>query len=236
MGALRTIVGFTRYGATDTWQKQVPEIEARIETLTSNAVAVTEQIIGASIVPPIQNNRWAFDRFNKILYVDVGIGEDVNTKTIQIKTFFNCFGEWGSQTDYNNNKIYQLFTPSINLSMRYAHIPLIIYGNPALSEIKLQIQSVRNDLPTGIVLSESDSALSTITGQNKLIVTYFKFQNYGLRASTKYALVLKPTGTLTESNHVSWGRLDHLYTTGISTDLSAITEGGNRFSIVGIKL
>jgi hypothetical protein len=236
MGALRTITGFTRYGSTDTWQKQVPEIEARIKTLTSDSVAMTEQIIGLSTIPPINTNRWAFDRFYKIIYIDVGIGEDVNNKTIQVETYFNCFGEWGSQTEYNNNEIFQVFTPKINLSLRYVHIPLIILGNPSLTEIKLQLQSVRNDLPTGIVLAESESALSTITGQNKLVTTYFKFDNYGLRASTKYALVLKPTGTLTEINHIAWGKLDYLYNTGIPSDLSEITEGGGRFSIVGIKL
>ena len=105
MGGLRTLTGFDSYDV-NTWSKNLPDIEGRIQTLTVDSVVWTEQTaptIPGDTIPPLEENKWFLDRYNKILYLNVGNGQDANTKTIQIKTYFTYWGEWATQTELNNN-------------------------------------------------------------------------------------------------------------------------------------
>lgn len=241
MGGLRTINGFDSYDA-NTWSKNLPDIEARIQTLTVDSVPWTEQtgpINAGDPIPPIAENKWYLDRYNKILYLNVGNGQDANTKTIQIKTYFNFWGEWATQTEMVSNELFQLFNSTINISLRYVKIPILIFGNPTVTSINMELQSLRGGLPSGKVLAVSNSALSTVdwgANPDTLFFLHFLFNDYGIRANTDYALVLKALGTFNDSNHLAWGRLDLVYLNGVPTDMDQITTGGNRFAIIGTKL
>jgi hypothetical protein len=239
MGGLRTITGFTNYDV-NTWEKSLPDIESRIQTLTVDGTPWTEQTaptVAGGPIPPIEENKWFLDRYNKILYLNVGNGNDANDYDIQIKTYFTYWGEWGTQTELNNNELFQIFKSNSNISLRYVIIPIFVFGSPALTEIKLEIQSLRNGIPSGMALSTSESSFSHAPwSSNTLYYMYFKFNEYGIREDTDYSIVLKANGAFNASNHVAWGKLDLLYLTGLPTDMNQITEGGSRFAIVGTKL
>lgn len=239
MGGLRTLSGFTNYDA-NTWEKTLPDIESRIQYLTVNGNTWTEQTaptVAGGPIPPISENKWYLDRYNKVLYLNVGNGNDANHYTIEIKTYFTLWGEWGTQTELSNNEIYQIFNSPSNISLRYIKIPIFILGNPSLTSIKLQVQSLRNGLPSGMALSTSEEALSYCPwASNTLYFVHFLFDDYGIRASTDYSIVLKASGTFNSSNHIAWGKLDLLYLTGLPTDMNQITEGGQRYAIIGTRL
>ena len=71
MGALQTIVGFNSYDA-NTWQKSLPDIESRIYKVYVDSVEWTEQTaptVEGGQIPPIEENKWYLDRYNKIFYI-----------------------------------------------------------------------------------------------------------------------------------------------------------------------
>lgn len=241
MGGLRELKGWNNYDA-DTYYKDIPDIEARISLVTVDSVTWTEQIGPVSPgqpIPPIAVNKWYLDTNQKRFYINVGAGQDANDKTILIKTFFLLYGEYATQAEMVNNELFQIFHPTINVSLKYLKVPLFLYGNPMISSIYFELQSLRNGIPSGKVLARSDDAFPNIDWQstaNRLIYMWFKFGEYGMRANTDYALVLKAFGNINNSNHIAWGKLDLVYRTGLPTDLNAITEGGQQYAIIGTKL
>lgn len=240
MGQFRMIQGFRNLYDANTWQTTLSNIEANIYQVTVDNVLHTRQTtptVPGDPIPPLEENRWYLDQFNKIFYINVGNGQDPNTKNIMIRPYYSYWGEWATQTEMTNNELFQRFTPQRNIALKYIIMPILKYNAPTITSVNLELHGSRGGWPTKKVLEvATGSGYDWTIGSNKIVLTYFKFNDYGLIANTEYTIVLKALGTFDETQHLAWGKLDLVYTDNLPTGMSQITGGGNRFAVIGAKI
>ena len=228
----RTLEGFIFSGTGAEYYKSLPDIESRIRTVFEGT---TELSAGTAIGSLAQGEYYA-DYENERLYLRTTDDSNPNIKSISLYTFYLAFGTWGTQTEMTNLELFQTFTPTNNSYIKYIKAFVIKYGNPSFTGLKIDIHPELNNYPTAKVLATPENTFTNSeisSNQNDISEIYFKFDDYAVKATEKYCLVLKATGTFSDSAHISWAKMEPIYTTGLTLDTNLIAQGPYRYSIIG---
>lgn len=229
----RSLTDWTPTGINSEYSKALPDIEARVRTVTENGADLVLGTINGSL----NAGEYFFDYSTKILYVKATGGVDVNTKAMRLYTYYNVFGAWATQAEFNNNEMFAIVKPLSNIYARYFRLFVMKKGNPTFANMRLEIRTELNGYPTSKILATSENVWTDATinaYQNAASEIWFRFNSFGMKKDEKYCIVLKADGTFTENSHVGWLKLDRIYDDGVTDDINAITYGSYRFAVVGV--
>jgi hypothetical protein len=238
----RTLNGFYNKYSPTVWTKNIPDIESPIYQIFINSVLQTE--VKGVLWSALADNEWTFDYLTFEFNIKLPSGIDPNDENVEMKTFFYVVGRWDSLANCANNMLNQVFKPTVNVFLKYVRMPIFFYSTGAvgITDLKLEIHPVdSSDIPREKVLATSINNLMTSLNinskPNTLFDVYFEFNDFGLKANEKYALVFKPSSStpFSDNFHISWVRLEPVYTAGLTIDRKLVTEGPLRYSIIGRK-
>lgn len=226
----RVIEDWTDTGSNNEYKKIIPNLESNIRQVTEGG---TPYSLGSGI-GALNASEYFWDKTNKILYVRTSDSGDPASKTIELYTYYQAFGIWGTQTDMENLEIYQDFTADANFYLQYVRLPIIKKGSPVFTNLRLEIHPELSNAPTSEILATSQNTFdNTVNNSNTLTELWFRFNSFPLKATERYCLVLKANGTFTTSSHVGWVMLDSIYTDSATGTTQDYSQGSKRFIIIG---
>ena len=231
----RTVTEWTDTGANNEYKKVLPDLEARIRLVKEGS---TDLSLGSG-VGALNAGEYYFDYSADTLYVRATDSGNVNSKTITVYTYFQVFGTWGTQTEMNTNlELFQKITPDESIYVRYILITIMKYGNPTFTDLKLDIHAELSDYPTDKVLATPENTWTNATinsYENAQSEIWFRYDKFAMKANESYCLVLKGTGTFSDSSHVAWVKFEPVYRDGLTIDRNLLAEGPYRYTVIGRK-
>lgn len=226
----RNVIDWISTGVNSEYKKVLPDLEARIRVVTEGGAPYS---LGSGI-GSLNNSEYFWDYSTKTLYIKTSDGTSPENKVIQVFTYYQAYGTWGTQAEMENLEIFQKLTAQTDFYIRYVRMTIMKKGNPVFNNMRLDIHPEFNDYPTPKILVSSENTWdNTLNNSDTQSEIWFRFNNYGIKSGDAYCLALKADGTFDKDNHISWIKLDPVYSDGLSNDMAQISKGSGRFVIIG---
>ena len=229
----RTLTGWVLSTGSE-YKKTIPDLESRIRVLKEDSADLS---LGSS-AGSLSAGEFYFDFDTSILYVRTTGSDTPNDHTMLLKTYYTVFGTWATQAEFTNLEMFQTTSPTDDIYLRYIKVWIMRKNAAIYSGLTLEIHPELSNVPTPKVLYSSENTFgnSDVSAvDNVASEIWFRYNNVPLKASEKYCLVMKATGTFTTGKHLSWLKMDPVYTDSLTLDRNLIAKGPYRYTLIGRK-